>query len=67
MTVDAFQHDCVLVCNGLPNSISNGLSLEEHEPINLENAKKDHQVMNYDFLKLFILMVFGAFKYNFNI
>ena len=42
------QYDCALVCSDLPNSVINGQSLEEHEPINLEVARKDHQAyLNY--------------------
>jgi len=44
MIDEAFQHDCVLVCNDLPNSIINGLSLEKHDPLDLKIARQDHHL-----------------------
>ena len=48
MSGELLNNDCVLVCNDLPDSVVNGQSLEEHEPINLEVARRDHKAyLNY--------------------
>ena len=38
-----FNFEFALVCSGLPDSLVNGLSLEKHEPINLELARQQHE------------------------
>ena len=48
MSNENFQYNYALVCNNLPNSVLNGQSIEEHDPINLETARNDHQMyLNY--------------------
>lgn len=42
--MDYFQYTHALVCEDVPKSITNGLSLDEHEPVDFEMAKKQHQV-----------------------
>lgn len=37
-----FEYEYALVCNDLPDSILNGLSLEDHDPVDLAAAKKQH-------------------------
>jgi len=37
-----FEYEYALICNGLPSSIVNGLSLEDHDPVDLDLAKKQH-------------------------
>ena len=44
MPIGLKKFDYVLVCNDLPNSVVNGQSLEEHEPMDLEKAKIGHQM-----------------------
>jgi dimethylargininase len=36
-------HNYALVCETIPKSIVNGLSLEKHEPVNFERAKSQHK------------------------
>ena len=37
-----FQYEYALVCRNLPTSLVNGLSLEEHEPVELAKAADEH-------------------------
>lgn len=39
-----FNYNYALVCSDVPNSLVNGLSLEEHEPVNLELAVEQHKL-----------------------
>lgn len=44
MNYDAklFEYEYALVCKNLPSSLVNGLSLEQHDPVDVEKAKKEH-------------------------
>lgn len=37
-----FEYGYALVCNNLPSSMINGLSLEDHDPVDIPHAKKQH-------------------------
>jgi hypothetical protein len=37
-----FQYEYALVCRNLPTTLVNGLSLEEHEPVELAKAVDEH-------------------------
>ena len=41
--MDYFQYTHALVCEDVPRSVTNGLSLDKHEPVDFELAKKQHQ------------------------
>lgn len=44
MNYDAqsFEYEYALVCKNLPSTLVNGLSLEEHEPVDVAKAEKEH-------------------------
>ena len=41
MSFNEFKY--ALVCNDIPNSLVNGLSLTQHEPVSLETARQQHK------------------------
>ena len=44
------KYNYALVCRNVPSSLINGLSLGEHEPVDLDKAKKHHKEY-IDYLK----------------
>ena len=57
MMLAFFKHKFALVCNGIPNSLVNGLSLEEHEQIDLEKARQQHLVYLNELQKLGVSLI----------
>jgi hypothetical protein len=41
--MNPFEYDCAIVCNNVPKSAVNGLSLDKHEPVDVEKASLQHQ------------------------